>query len=179
MRQNEVKVIRDLEFLSKPCIEVPKDNRLWGKIADELHNAISNLPNTAGLAHNQIGGNHRAFVMAIEEKLVVFINPRITKRSPHLYSGIESCKSIDGMYIVERPSYVVVEADNLNVPLKASGRYSVCFCHELDHLNGVTIKDIGKKTTTNTPRKRTSRKVGRNESCSCGSGQKFKKCCGR
>ena len=29
------------------------------------------------------------------------------------------------------------------------------------------------------PIKRTSKKVGRNAPCSCGSGKKFKKCCGR
>jgi preprotein translocase subunit SecA len=39
--------------------------------------------------------------------------------------------------------------------------------------------DEGGGSSTKQPYKREQPKVGRNEPCPCGSGRKFKKCCGR
>jgi len=42
--------------------------------------------------------------------------------------------------------------------------------HEVDHMNGVLCIDRRVKKVV---------KIGRNEPCPCGSGKKYKKCCGR
>ena len=43
----------------------------------------------------------------------------------------------------------------------------------------ITFKDRSKKNPTKNTNSATSRKIGRNDPCPCGSGKKYKKCCGR
>ena len=62
------------------------------------------------------------------------------------------------------------------------GKVAVAVQHEIDHLLGVNITE---KTDTKVlpllleNARISSMKVGRNEPCPCGSGKKFKKCCGK
>jgi preprotein translocase subunit SecA len=37
----------------------------------------------------------------------------------------------------------------------------------------------GEETTSQAPIKREVKKIGRNDPCTCGSGKKYKKCCGQ
>ena len=43
----------------------------------------------------------------------------------------------------------------------------------------IYFKDISKKNPANNTNLSSSRKIGRNDPCPCGSGKKYKKCCGR
>jgi len=43
----------------------------------------------------------------------------------------------------------------------------------------ISFKDRSKKNPGNNTNSTTSRKIGRNDPCPCGSGKKYKKCCGR
>jgi len=43
----------------------------------------------------------------------------------------------------------------------------------------ISFKDRSKKNPANNTNSATSRKIGRNDPCPCGSGKKYKKCCGR
>ena len=40
-------------------------------------------------------------------------------------------------------------------------------------------KDIDDKAKSNSPFVRSEKRIGRNELCPCGSGEKFKRCCGK
>ena len=53
-------------------------------------------------------------------------------------------------------------------------------CHERSHfekIDGQWLYDTGR--TVSMPTVRTTPKVGRNDPCTCGSGKKFKQCCGK
>lgn len=43
----------------------------------------------------------------------------------------------------------------------------------------ITFKGRSKKSAVNNTNSSSSRKIGRNDPCPCGSGKKYKKCCGR
>ncbi|MBD3360742.1 hypothetical protein GF366_02995 [Candidatus Peregrinibacteria bacterium] len=45
--------------------------------------------------------------------------------------------------------------------------------------NPVIVKATGPSSNSTTPHQAPVKKVGRNEPCPCGSGKKYKKCCGR
>lgn len=44
---------------------------------------------------------------------------------------------------------------------------------------GFTSKELGELSKPNKVKVLASTKIGRNDPCHCGSGKKFKKCCGR
>jgi preprotein translocase subunit SecA len=41
------------------------------------------------------------------------------------------------------------------------------------------VMSRGEETTSQAPTKREVKKIGRNDPCTCGSGKKYKKCCGQ
>ena len=50
---------------------------------------------------------------------------------------------------------------------------------ELEEKKMVLGRGKGSEEKAKTPVRRTQKKVGRNDPCPCGSGKKYKKCCGR
>jgi preprotein translocase subunit SecA len=49
---------------------------------------------------------------------------------------------------------------------------------EREEIKNIRTND-GKETLKKTPKKKTQEKVGRNDPCPCGSGKKYKMCCGK
>ena len=56
------------------------------------------------------------------------------------------------------------------------GLFAIAIQHEMEHFRGEMILDHDIKIE---PIKREDKKVGRNAPCPCGSGKKYKKCCGK
>jgi preprotein translocase subunit SecA len=50
---------------------------------------------------------------------------------------------------------------------------------EYQHANASAIGEVSENTSSSMPYTREGRKVGRNDPCPCGSGQKFKQCHGK
>ena len=50
--------------------------------------------------------------------------------------------------------------------------------YEREEIKNIRTND-GKETLKKTPKKKTQEKVGRNDPCPCGSGKKYKQCCGK
>ena len=103
-----------------------------------------------GLAAPQIGINKRIFVMDCsseneEKDCRVVINPEIEHASEELGSYKEGCLSIPGITEeISRPKVIKVLYQDINGVLQRNtydDLWSICFQHELDHLNGKLFID--------------------------------------
>ncbi|MBR3383706.1 MAG: peptide deformylase [Atopobiaceae bacterium] len=104
-----------------------------------------------GLAAPQVGELVQMVVIDVDwaggdKNPYVLINPRIVESSDETRTYEEGCLSFPGITVeVERPSGVVVHAENLDgdtMRYEASDNLmAVCLQHEIDHLHGVTMVD--------------------------------------
>lgn len=98
-----------------------------------------------GLAAPQVGVLTRAVVVDDAGEIRVLLNPEIVSREGE-YEDIEACLSVPGKWgLVKRPESVVVRAkdmDGVERTLTGAGLMSRCYCHEIDHLNGVLYTDL-------------------------------------
>jgi peptide deformylase len=134
-----------------------------------------------GMSANQIGLNKRICVINVREEPLVLVNPTIVEESEEKIMYFEGCLSLPKT--MKKPiktvrSYgVKVKADNFPDVLDFSTKErkhedinalfsdvdlleSVCVQHEIDHLNGLTIRD---RQYTETVRLTAFAKLGRNE----------------
>ncbi len=119
------------------------DKRLWD-LLDDMKETLA-AADGAGLAAVQVGVLRRAVIVDVGDGLIELINPEITESSPEFQEEAEGCLSIPGEYgITRRPQWVIVKAQNREgkwVLYKGEGLKARCFCHELDHLDGVLYTD--------------------------------------
>jgi peptide deformylase len=110
-----------------------------------LHNAKHNPMGCAGLAANQIGSNHRAFVMKSGDMFRFFLNPVVMFLCDGVKSQMEGCLSRPGeeRIKVRRFKKVRLRFDHVetftHVMENFSGLEARIIQHEMDHLNGVLI----------------------------------------
>ena len=97
-----------------------------------------------GLAANQLGLRHRAFIIKSDPMLCCF-NPKVVNAGEEQVVLPEGCLSFPGDYVkVRRPRRIKVRYTRPNgevVTEKLDGMTSRIFQHELDHLNGITMVD--------------------------------------
>ena len=141
-------IITDLDKLSDRCdeIDVRKENQLMRDIILDLKQTLRENPTGVGLAANQIGYDKRIFIINFNGDLRTFINPVISQVKGFTLNS-ESCLSLPGKSFI-RPRH-----NEINViyqtPLgktesrKIVGLAAYVFQHELDHLDGLTLADIG------------------------------------
>lgn len=130
--------------LRKTSRKVEKfDKRLWD-LLDDMKDTLYSA-NGAGLAAVQVGILRRVVVIDVGDGLMELVNPEITEKSDEKQEEVEGCLSIPGRYgVTERPEWVKVKAQNREgkwVVYKGEGLKARCFCHELDHLDGVLYID--------------------------------------
>ena len=164
------------------------------EIATELFNILNERKDGIGLAANQVGIDAAVAVVNVREPLIL-INPVIKEQWDEV-PYYEGCLSFPGKGChTKRYKNIIVHTEQEECDWYFSGAKkisegtgtwetakkqdqeqrlleSICIQHEIDHLNGLTIVD-----RENKPQPIISEKVGRNESCPCGSGKKYKKCC--
>lgn len=100
-----------------------------------------------GLAAPQIGVGKRIFIGLNE----VFINPEVLEYSNKFSKSVEGCCSCEGLYEIERPREVKLQwLDNARQLRLAWFRDSMAsvVLHEIQHLHGIMICDVGKKVDT-------------------------------
>lgn len=135
---------KHLRLKSTPVLKV--DNEL--KETLKSMRRLMNLENGVGLAAPQIGLNQRFFIIELENKFYVFINPTILKYSTELIDMEEGCLSVpDQAGIVSRPCELTLEAigtNNKKFKLKATGALARVIQHENDHLDGILFIDKAK-----------------------------------
>lgn len=145
-------VKNNTEFLSKKSrpVEVIDERivQLVGDMKDTLRKSGG-----VGLAAPQVGVLKRIFIVDIgindEENMVEFINPVIIKAKGKNDKYIEGCLSFPGRsFKITRPHKVVIQAQNLKgetFEMQAEDFIARAFMHENDHLDGITIPQIGKE----------------------------------
>lgn len=131
-----------LRQISKPVTEF--DDKL-AQLIDDMRETLI-YADGAGLAAPQVGVLKRVFVATFDggSTIIEAVNPKIVKQKGKR-TAPEGCLSIPNKREkVERPRHVVVEAFDRHgnpILLKADNFEASCFCHEIDHLDGVLFTD--------------------------------------
>tara|TARA_R100000278_G_scaffold104810_1_gene81171 strand:+ start:690 stop:1100 length:411 start_codon:yes stop_codon:yes gene_type:complete len=132
-----MKLNKNENFLSKKC--VPVNDTKWKTIKQGLHIAMVIRKDAVGIASNQLGYNHNAFVIRVKNKLIFFKNPTI-KCYGNKFIHKEKCLSLSGEYKVERYSKVDI-TDDINGKQTFEGYMACVIQHEYDHIKGILIKN--------------------------------------
>ncbi len=169
-KSDTIQIITDRELLMKPS-QPSKDPE---KTMDLLWKALETTPDCIGLSANQIGILEQVICIKFtdfdkKEIKEAYVNPEIIDESTTRIGQNETCLSFPEYpeTLIMRPEWVKIK-DELKGERTLTGFEARVFLHEFDHFKGgcsvVSAKEV--------------KKPGRNDPCSCGSGKKYKKCCG-
>lgn len=115
------------------------------QILDDMTETMYSIENGAGLAAPQIGILKRLVVIDMGQGLIKLVNPIIINQEG-TQNVIEGCLSIPNKFgRLKRPKKVTVNALNEygeDVTLTVTGEVAKCFCHEIDHLDGILFTDL-------------------------------------
>ena len=104
-----------------------------------------------GLAAPQVGILRRVVIVDTGDGLLELVNPVMLETSGE-QEGPEGCLSVPGKYgLVKRPYYAKVRAqDRFGNWYEADGEELTarCFCHELDHLDGIIYTEVMERYLT-------------------------------
>ena len=164
-------------ILRKKAEEVPLDSIASKKIKDliaKMKKAILETEEAVAVAAPQLGQSLKIFVISeyvlspTREKqkkdfgYLVFINPKILKKSKKQKVLTEGCLSVPHIYgVVKRAEKIKVEAfdENGRKFIKSGGGlFSQVIQHEMDHLEGILFIDKAIKLVKYEERK-TSQKI--------------------
>lgn len=139
--RNIVKVGDDI--LRKKSREVTKFDARLHQLLDDMKQTLYKS-NGVGLAAVQVGVLRRVVVIDCGDGYIELINPEITEREGE-QEEVEGCLSVPGRNgITKRPMKVTLKAQNRDgkwCVYQGEGLKARCFCHELDHLDGILFTD--------------------------------------
>lgn len=147
-------IVTDLEKLSSRCdeVNVRENNNEVRQLVLDLKDTIRANDKCVGLAANQIGAHMRAFCINFNGDIRTFINPVITE-AKGITLNREGCMSLPGKeFIRPRNSQISVIYQTplgKTESVKLNGLAACVFQHELDHLDGVTLADLGMEIDEN------------------------------
>lgn len=140
------------DFLSKKSRPVEViDDRIIQLIADMKDTLVK--AKGVGLAAPQVGVLKRVFIVDVgdgdKSEMIEFINPEIISKKGKNDKYIEGCLSYPGRsFKITRPNKVTIQAQNVDgewFTMEAEDFIARALMHENDHLDGVTIPQIGKE----------------------------------
>ena len=136
--------------LHKTCRPVTNfDNKLH-KLLDDMAETLAEA-NGVGLAAPQVGILRRVVIVDTGEGILELVNPTLLETDGE-QEGAEGCLSVPGKYgLVKRPYYAKVRAqDRYGAWYEAEGEELIarCFCHELDHLDGIIYTQVMERFLT-------------------------------
>ncbi|WP_426351352.1 peptide deformylase [Alloiococcus sp. CFN-8] len=138
LRYNDDDILRKR---SRTVKEVDNHIRM---ILDDMLDTLHNTENGAAIAAPQIGILKRLVVIDMGTGVFKLVSPQIIDTSGE-QECIEGCLSIPDRYgKTIRPEKVTIKALNEHgeeVVLTGQGEMAKCFCHELDHLDGILFTD--------------------------------------
>ena len=136
-----------LNKVSRPVISF--DHRLH-ILLDDLKETLVDA-NGAGLAAPQVGILRRVVLVDNGEEVLELVNPELVETSGE-QEGPEGCLSLPGKYgLVKRPMYAKVRAQDRNgnwFETDGEELTARCFCHELDHLDGIVYTEVMERFLT-------------------------------
>ena len=145
------KILTDKDpALHKVCKPVESFDRKLHKLLDDMAETMDDA-NGVGLAAPQVGILRRVVVVDTGEGVLELINPELIETSGE-QEGVEGCLSVPGKYgLVKRPYIAKVRAqDRSGTWFEAEGEELIarCFCHELDHLDGIVYTEVMERFLT-------------------------------
>lgn len=133
------------EILRKKSKVVEKVDDRIRLILNDMADTMYNTENGGGLAAPQIGILKRLVVLDMGQGLIKLVNPKIIYKEGE-QKVVEGCLSIpDTWGKLKRPAKVVVQAldeKGEEVTFTGTGDLAKCFCHEIDHLDGILFTDL-------------------------------------
>ena len=136
--------------LHKVCRPVEKFDWRLHKLLNDMTDTLAEA-NGVGLAAPQVGILRRVVIVDTGEEILELVNPELVETSGE-QSGAEGCLSVPGKYgLVKRPNYAKVRAQDRNGEwFEAEGEELIarCFCHELDHLDGIVYTEVMERFLT-------------------------------
>ena len=145
------KILTDKEpALHKTCREVVAFDKKLHKLLDDMHETLAEA-NGVGLAAPQVGILRRVVIVDTGEEILELINPTLVETDGE-QEGPEGCLSVPGKYgLVRRPYYAKVRAQDRYgewYEAEAEELIARCFCHELDHLDGIVYTEVMERFLT-------------------------------
>ncbi len=134
------KILTDKDpALHKVCKPVTEFDQKLHRLLDDMRETLIESGGV-GLAAPQVGILRRVVLVDVEDEILELINPEFVETDGE-QEGAEGCLSVPGKYgLVKRPYWAKVRAqDRHGVWYEAEGEELIarCFCHELDHLDGI------------------------------------------
>ena len=145
------KILTDKDpALHKVCREVEVFDRKLHKLLDDMIDTLEEAQGV-GLAAPQVGILRRVVIVDTGDGILELINPTMLETSGEQI-GAEGCLSVPGQYgLVKRPYYAKVRAQDRNgqwFEAEAEELIARCFCHELDHLDGIIYTELMERFLT-------------------------------
>ena len=145
------KILTDKEpALHMTCKPVVKFDERLHKLLDDMHETLAESGGV-GLAAPQVGILRRVVLVDNGEEVLELINPSLLETDGE-QEGPEGCLSVPGKYgLVKRPYYAKVRAQDRDGNwFEAEGEELIgrCFCHELDHLDGIIYTEVMERWLT-------------------------------
>ena len=145
------KILTDQEpALHKTCKPVVSFDAKLHKLLDDMRETLIDS-NGVGLAAPQVGILRRVVLVDTGEEILELINPTMVETDGEQV-GPEGCLSVPGRYgLVKRPYYAKVRAQDRDGNwYEAEGEELIarCFCHELDHLDGIIYTEVMERWLT-------------------------------
>lgn len=139
------KILTDKEpALHKVCKPVEKFDAKLHKLLDDMGETLAEA-NGVGLAAPQVGILRRVVIVDTGDGILELVNPELIATDGEQV-GAEGCLSVPGRYgLVKRPYTAKVRAqDRHGNWFEAEGEELIgrCFCHELDHLDGILYTQV-------------------------------------
>ena len=139
------KILTDKEpALHKVCKPVTAFDSKLHKLLDDMAETMADA-NGVGLAAPQVGILRRVVVVDTGEEVLELINPSLVETDGEQI-GPEGCLSVPGKYgLVKRPYTAKVRAQDRDgewFEVEGEELIARCFCHELDHLDGIVYTAV-------------------------------------
>ena len=145
------KILTDKEpALHKVCKPVTSFDSKLHTLLDDMRETLIESGGV-GLAAPQVGILRRVVLVDNGEEIVELVNPTMLETDGE-QEGLEGCLSVPGKYgLVRRPYYAKVRAQDRNgnwFETDGEELTARCFCHELDHLDGVLYTEVMERLLT-------------------------------
>ncbi len=145
------KILTDKEpALHKVCKPVTSFDWRLHKLLEDMKDTLIDSGGV-GLAAPQVGILRRVVLVDTGEEILELINPELIETDGE-QEGPEGCLSVPGKYgLVKRPYWAKVRAQDRDGDwFEAEGEELIarCFCHELDHLDGILYTQVMERFLT-------------------------------